>query len=58
MVDANVQRELVPGVRGFVSVENMTDKQYQVNIAGTGASELISYGLPRTFRLGIEVFRN
>ena len=58
VLDLNAQRLVVPGVRAIVSLENVTDKQYQVNIAGTGASELISYGLPRTFRLGIEVFRN
>ncbi|HEV7705521.1 MAG TPA: TonB-dependent receptor [Gemmatimonadaceae bacterium] len=58
VLDLNAQRLVVPGVRAIVSLENVTDKQYQVNIAGAGASELISYGLPRTFRLGIEVFRN
>ncbi|MGH7618292.1 MAG: TonB-dependent receptor, partial [Gemmatimonadaceae bacterium] len=31
VLDANVQREIVSGLRGFVSVENVTDKQYQVN---------------------------
>src|SRR5581483_11164877 len=30
VVDVNVQRDLVPGVRGFVSVENLTNKQYQI----------------------------
>lgn len=57
VVDANVQRELVPGVLGFVSVENIGDTQYQVNLAGSGASTLISYGLPRTIRAGVQVYR-
>jgi iron complex outermembrane receptor protein len=58
VLDLNAQRLVVPGVRAILSMENVTNEQYQVNIAGTGASELISYGLPRTFRLGIEIFRN
>jgi len=58
VLDLNAQRLVVPGVRAMVSLENVTNEQYQVNIAGSGANELISYGLPRTFRLGIEVFRN
>jgi outer membrane receptor protein involved in Fe transport len=57
VVDANVQRELVPGIRGFVSVENITDEQYQINLAGTGANTLISYGLPRTVRIGLQAYR-
>jgi hypothetical protein len=32
--------------------------QYEVNLSGSGANELISYGLPRTLRVGIEAFRN
>jgi len=56
--DANVQRELVRGVSGFVSVENLTDKQYQINLSGAGSAALISYGLPRTVRVGVTVERN
>lgn len=58
VLDLNAQRLLVPGVRIIVSLENVTDEKYQVNIAGTGVNELISYGLPRTFRLGLQAFRN
>ena len=60
VVDANVQRELVPGLRAFVSVENIGDVQYQVNIAGSGTTAspfVYSIGLPRTVRAGIEAFR-
>jgi iron complex outermembrane receptor protein len=60
VADANVQRELVPGLRGFVSVENITDANYQVNISGanTAANPLIvSRGLPRTVRVGVEAYR-
>jgi outer membrane receptor protein involved in Fe transport len=60
VVDANVQREIVPGIRGFVSVENIGDKMYQVNLsgAGTAASPLIvTQGLPRTVRVGVEAYR-
>ena len=60
VVDANVQREIVDGLRGFVSVENITDKQYQVNLAGAGTTAsplIVSRGLPRTVRVGVEAFR-
>ena len=59
VVDVNVQRELVPNLRGFVSVENLMDANYQVNIAlATATSPLIvSRGLPRTVRVGVEAYR-
>jgi len=57
VVDANVQREIVPGLRGFVSVENIGDTKYQINIAGTGAAAIVSYGVPRTVRVGVEAYR-
>src|SRR5262249_21924141 len=49
LADANVQRELVPGLRGFVSVENITDVNYQVNIALASATspQIVSRGMPR-----------
>jgi outer membrane receptor protein involved in Fe transport len=53
VVDANVQREIAGGITGFVSLENIGDAKYQVNISGTGNSALISYGLPRTLRAGL-----
>lgn len=53
VVDANAQRDIYGGLTAFVSLENVGNTQYQVNIAGTGANELISYGLPRTLRVGL-----
>jgi outer membrane receptor protein involved in Fe transport len=57
VMDANVQRELVRGLSGFVSVENIADKQYQINLSGSGQNTLISYGLPRTVRVGLQAYR-
>lgn len=60
VVDANVQRELLPGISAFVSAENIGNVAYQVNIAGTGTSSnpfVYSIGLPRTIRVGVEAFR-
>jgi outer membrane receptor protein involved in Fe transport len=57
VVDASIRRVLLPGLRGILSVENIGDTSYQVNVAGTGAAALFSYGLPRTIRLGLEAFR-
>ena len=60
VVDANVQRELVPGLRGFVSVENLIGRELpgEHRRRGTAASPLIvSRGLPRTVRVGVEAYR-
>jgi outer membrane receptor protein involved in Fe transport len=57
VVDANAQRDIVAGLAAFVSIENIGDVQYQVNIAGSGANTLISYGLPRTIRAGLTWLR-
>jgi outer membrane receptor protein involved in Fe transport len=60
VVDANVQREIVTGLRGFVSVENVGNTQYQVNLSGAGTAAnplIVSRGLPRTVRVGVEAYR-
>jgi hypothetical protein len=57
-LDLNAQGSIVPGLRAIVSLENVTNVQYEVNLAGSGANELNSYGLLRTLRVGIEAFRN
>jgi outer membrane receptor protein involved in Fe transport len=57
VIDANVRRALVPGIHGFVSLENIGNSQYQINLTGTGTAALISYGMPRTVRVGIEATR-
>jgi outer membrane receptor protein involved in Fe transport len=57
VVDANVQRDLLPGVRGFVSVENLTDKAYQISLSAAGAAGIASLGMPRTVRVGVEAYR-
>ncbi|MDQ6716958.1 MAG: TonB-dependent receptor [Gemmatimonadota bacterium] len=60
LVDANVQRVLAKGLRAFVSVENISDVRYEINISGAGTAAnpfVISNGLPRTIRAGLEAFR-
>jgi outer membrane receptor protein involved in Fe transport len=57
VVDANVQRELMSGIGGFLSMENIGDHKYQVNLSGTGTSTLVSYGTPRTLRVGVTIDR-
>jgi outer membrane receptor protein involved in Fe transport len=59
VVDANVQRELVDGLRGFVSVENIGDKHYQISLtpATPTTPRLVQRGLPRTVRVGVEAYR-
>jgi outer membrane receptor protein involved in Fe transport len=60
VVDVNVQRELARGLRGFVSVENVGNVSYQINKAGQGTPTnpyILSLGLPRTIRVGVEAFR-
>jgi len=60
VVDANVQREIVSGLRAFLSVENIGDVKYQVNLSGAGTTAspfVVSQGLPRTVRIGVEAYR-
>ena len=60
VIDANVERDLFEGVRGFLSVENLTNSNYQVNLAGSGTAAspfVFTQGLPRTLRLGVEAHR-
>ena len=56
VVDANVQRELVPGFSGFVAVENIGDKEYQVSTTAA-TNGVLSFGMPRTLRVGVRVER-
>jgi len=60
VIDANVQREITTGLRAFLSVENIGDVKYQVNLAGAGTTAspfVVTQGLPRTVRLGVEAYR-
>jgi outer membrane receptor protein involved in Fe transport len=60
VVDVNAQREIVRGIRGFVSVENIADAKYEVNKSGAGTTAspwVISRGMPRTIRAGVEAYR-
>jgi len=56
VLDANVQRELLPGFTGFLSVENIANTQYQVNLTAA-TNGIASLGLPRTVRVGVRVER-
>jgi outer membrane receptor protein involved in Fe transport len=59
LVDANVQREIVAGLRGFVSLENIGNKQYQISLSlpTSTSPRLEQRGLPRTVRVGVEAYR-
>src|SRR5262249_17887472 len=59
VVDANVQREIIPGVRGFVWVDNLFDAKYQVNLALPTATtpRIVTVGMPLTVRAGVEAYR-
>lgn len=60
VIDANVDRQLLPNIRGFVSVENLTNKQYMINVGGAATAAnptVVTLGLPRTFRVGVEASR-
>jgi outer membrane receptor protein involved in Fe transport len=59
VVDANVQREVFPGFRGFVWVDNVFDANYQVNLALATATtpRMVTVGMPRTIRVGVEAYR-
>jgi outer membrane receptor protein involved in Fe transport len=59
VVDLNVQREIMNGIRGFVSVENLANANYQISLslATATAPRLEQMGLPRTVRVGVEAYR-
>ena len=57
VVDLNVQRDLVAGVRGFVAVDNVGDVKYQINLSSAAPNAIVSYGMPRTIRAGVQVSR-
>ncbi|MFL5616019.1 MAG: TonB-dependent receptor [Gemmatimonadaceae bacterium] len=56
VLDANVQRELLPGFTGFLAVENIANTAYQVNLTAA-TNGIASLGLPRTMRVGMHVER-
>jgi iron complex outermembrane receptor protein len=56
VIDADVRRQVVPGITGFVSVENIGNTKYEISTtAATNGIE--SLGLPRTIRVGVELER-
>jgi iron complex outermembrane receptor protein len=57
VVDASVRKSLTREVNGFAAVENIFDRAYDVSVAGTAVSPLVSLGIPRTLRAGIELNR-
>jgi outer membrane receptor protein involved in Fe transport len=57
VVDASVRKQVTREVNGFAAMENIFDRAYDVSLAGTVASPLVSVGIPRTFRLGVEIDR-
>jgi iron complex outermembrane recepter protein len=56
VVDANVRRQVLPGITGFVSVENVTNTKYEINLTAA-TNGIASLGMPRTIRVGVEVER-
>ncbi|HKW47943.1 MAG TPA: TonB-dependent receptor [Gemmatimonadaceae bacterium] len=56
VADATWQRELLPGFTSVVSLENITNAQYEVSTTAA-ANGIASFGLPRTLRVGVRVER-
>lgn len=56
VVDANVRRQIVPGVTGFVSIENVGNTKYEINLSAA-TNGIVSLGMPRTIRVGAEFDR-
>jgi iron complex outermembrane receptor protein len=53
VVDVDYTRDIANGLSAFASVENVANREYQVNLSGA----IVSLGLPRTFRAGMRVVR-
>jgi len=57
VVNLQAQRDLLPGVRALVWIDNVGDTKYQVNVSGTAPNLVYSFGRPRTVRVGLEMSR-
>lgn len=55
VVDASVRKEITHEVDGFLSVENLFDRRYDVNLSGLAELPLTSVGIPRSVRIGFDV---
>ena len=55
VADASYRRTILGDVSGFASLENIFDRKYYVNLSGTATAPIISLGLPRTVRIGLEI---
>jgi outer membrane receptor protein involved in Fe transport len=57
VLDASYTRELFRGVSIFAGMENVFDRKYNVSQAGTLAAPIVTLGLPRTVRIGVDLIR-
>lgn len=57
VADASYRRTLFQGVSVYGSVENLGNTEYYVGLSGAAATPIITLGLPRTARVGVEIFR-
>lgn len=57
VADASYRRDLVAGLSVYGSVENIGDTEYYVGLSGAAATPIITLGLPRTVRVGMEISR-
>ena len=56
VADADVQKEFVRGITAFVSVENITNEEYQIALSAV-SNGIASLGMPRTLRIGLRAVR-
>lgn len=56
VIDADVRRQLLPGITGFFSVENVGNTKYEINLTAA-TNGIASLGMPRTIRVGVDVER-
>jgi outer membrane receptor protein involved in Fe transport len=57
VMDASFSRPVFGGVSVFGSLENVFDRKYYTGLAGTAALPIVTLGLPRTFRVGVDAVR-
>jgi iron complex outermembrane receptor protein len=57
IADASYSRPLIGGASVFMSLENIFNAEYLVSLSGAALSPVTSLGLPRTFRMGLEIAR-
>ena len=57
VADVSYRRSMFGGVTLVGAVENITNEEYYTGLSGSAATPIITLGMPRTARIGVEIGR-